>query len=106
MTWGGEVAFLMVNHRRRCRFEKITGYLRRIMGVERANKRRMDELRVRGEVGVKESFMKKLLRSRLKWARYMERMRDEKLAETADAQKVQRKRRQGTQQKIEGVKDC
>ena len=35
----------------------------------------MDELRV--EVGVKESFKKKLVRSRLKWADQMERMGNE-----------------------------
>ena len=39
----------------------------------------MDELRV--EVGVKESFKKKLVRSRLKWSGQAERMGDEKLAE-------------------------
>ena len=35
------------------------------MGVKRADKRRLDELRV--EVGVKESVTKKLVRNRLKW---------------------------------------
>ena len=51
----------------------------------------MDELRV--DVGVKEIFRKKLVSSRLKWARYVERMGDEKLARRADVQKVERKRR-------------
>ena len=35
------------------------------------------------EVRVKESFKKKLVRSRLKWAGHVERMRDEKLAKRA-----------------------
>ena len=36
------------------------------MGVKRADKRRVGEMRV--EVGVENSFNKKLLRSRLTWA--------------------------------------
>ena len=59
------------------------------MGVKRTNKRRMDELRM--EVGVRESFKKKLARSRWKWTGHVERMKDEQLAERADAQKVEGK---------------
>ena len=44
----------------------------RIVGVKRADQRRLDELRV--EVGVKESFTKKLMRIRLQCAGHMERM--------------------------------
>ena len=51
----------------------------------------MDELRV--EVGVKESFKKKQVRSRLKWAGHMGRMGNEKLAKRAEAEKVEEKRR-------------
>ena len=40
-----------------------TNLVRRIVGVKRADKRRMDELRV--DVGVKEKIKKKLARSRL-----------------------------------------
>ena len=43
------------------------------------------------EVGVKGSFKKKLMRS-LKWARRVERMRDEKLAKRSDAQNLEGKR--------------
>ena len=57
------------------------------------DKRRMDELRV--EVGVKESFKKNLVMSRLKWVGHVERMGDEKLAKGADTQKVEGKMRQG-----------
>ena len=49
------------------------------MGVKRANKRRMDKLRV--EVGVKESFMKKLVKGTLKCAGHVERVGDEKRTE-------------------------
>ena len=65
--------------------------IRRIVGVKRADKRRMYELRV--EVGVKESFKKKLVRSRLTWAGHVERMGDEKLAKKADVQAVKGKMR-------------
>ena len=44
------------------------------------------------EVGVKESFKKKLVRSSLKWAGCMERIGDEK---RADAQKVEGKMKRG-----------
>ncbi|KAK2178508.1 hypothetical protein NP493_541g02090 [Ridgeia piscesae] len=43
---------------------------RRIVGVKRADKRRMDELIV--EVGVKESVKKKLVRSGLIWPGHVE----------------------------------
>ena len=39
--------------------------MRRIVGLQRVDKRRMDELG--GEVGVKGNFKKKLERSWLKW---------------------------------------
>ena len=42
------------------------------MGVKRADKIRMDELRV--EVGVKERFKKKFVRIRLTWVGHVERM--------------------------------
>ena len=50
--------------------------MRRIVGAKRADKRKLDELR--GDVRVKESFKKKLLRCRLKWAGHVERMGDNK----------------------------
>ena len=45
------------------------------------------------EVGVKESFRKNLVRSRLKWARHVERMGDEKLAKRADVQEMEGRRK-------------
>ena len=62
----------------------------------------MDELRV--EVGVKESFKKKLVRSWLKWAGQVDRMGDEKLAKRADAQKVEGKGRRGRPRREDCVK--
>ena len=43
------------------------------------------------ERGMKNSFKKKLVRSRLKWASYVEKMGDEKLAKRADTQKAEGK---------------
>ena len=53
----------------------------------------MDELRM--EVGVKERFKTKLVRSRLRWVGHVKRMGDEKLAKESNAQKVEGKRRRG-----------
>ena len=52
--------------------------IRRIGGVKRAHKSRMDELRV--VIGVMERRKKTLVRSRLKWAGRVERMGNKKLA--------------------------
>ena len=48
------------------------------MGAKRADKRRMDELRV--EVGRNESFKKTLVRNGLTWAGHLERMGEKKTA--------------------------
>ena len=56
--------------------------------MKRSDKRR-DDLRV--EVGMKTSFKKKLMRSRLIWAGLVERLEDEKLA--INDQKVEGERR-------------
>ena len=48
-------------------------WIRRIVGVKRADKRKLDQF------GVKENYKKKLVRSRFKWAVHVERMGDEKL---------------------------
>ena len=49
-----------------------------------------------GRLGVKESFKKKLSRSRLAWAGHVVRMGDEQLAKSADAQKVEGRKRRGS----------
>ena len=54
-----------------------------IMGVKRADKRRMRELRL--EVGVKEVVTKTLVGIRLEWAGHVERMGYEKLAKKSVA---------------------
>ena len=47
---------------------------KKIMGGKRVDRKRVDE--VRGEIGEKESFNNKLVRSRLVWAGHVDRMGD------------------------------
>ena len=68
-------------------------WIRRMVGVKREGRRRKDELRV--EVGEKESFKKKLVRSRLKWTGHVKKMTDKKLAKSSEALKVEGKGRRG-----------
>ena len=65
-------------------------WVSRIAGVKRIDKRRMEELSE--EVDVRESLMRKLARSRLKWAGYMERMEGVRLTKRADALRVEGRR--------------
>ena len=57
-------------------------WVRRIAGVKRIVKRRMEELRE--EVGVKESFTRKLMRSRLRRAGHVERMEGVRLTKRVE----------------------
>ena len=65
--------------------------MRRIAGVKRIDKRRMEELRE--EVGERESLTRKLVRSWLKWAGHMERMEGERLTKRVDELGVEGRRR-------------
>ena len=67
--------------------------MRRIEGVKRIDKQRNEELR--GEVGVRESLMRTLVRSRLKWAGHVERMEGVRLTKRAHALGVEGRRRRG-----------
>ena len=49
----------------------------------------------REEVGVKDIFRRKLMRSRLKWAGHMERMEEEWLMKRVDVLRVEDKMRRG-----------
>ena len=65
-------------------------WVRRIVGVKRIDKRRMEKLRE--EVGVRGSLMRNLARSRLKWAGHVERMEGEWLTKRVDAFRVEGRR--------------
>ena len=73
------------------------------MGVKRADDRRRNDLRV--DVGVKEGFKKKLVRSGLKWAGLVKKW-EMKNCQSADAQKVDIKRRRGRPIKRMRWEDC
>ena len=64
-----------------------------IAGVKRVEKLRIEELM--GEVGVKKSFKRKLVRSRLKWPGHVETMEGVRLTRRADALRVEGRRRRG-----------
>ena len=60
------------------------------MGLKRADKRRLDELRV--EFGMKESSTKKLVRSRLKCAGHMDIMGDKNIGKESRCPESKRKK--------------
>ena len=60
-------------------------WLRRIAGVRRVERRRMKDLRE--EVGTKASIVVKIVKSRIKWAGHMVRMKDERLPERSETKK-------------------
>ena len=68
-------------------------WVRRIVGVKRIDKRRMEEMRE--EVGMKESLTRNLVRSRLSWAGHVEQMEGERLTKRADALGVEGRKRRG-----------
>ena len=65
-------------------------WLRRIAGVKRVNRRRMDELRK--EVGIQKCLMGRLVKSRMKWAGHVERMKENRLPMMAYVHQERRKR--------------
>ena len=68
-------------------------WVRKIAGVKRIDKRRMEKLRE--EVGVKESRTRKLVRSQLRRSGHVERMEGVRLTKRADALGVEGRRRRG-----------
>ena len=60
-------------------------WIRRIAGVRRAERRRMKDLRE--EVGTKACIVGKIVKSRMKWAGHMVRMKDEKLPKISETMK-------------------
>ena len=68
-------------------------WVRKIVRVTRADRRRMMELRE--ETGVQRSLTETLVRSRLQWAGHVERMADERLPKRAAELREQGRRRRG-----------
>ena len=69
--------------------------VRRIAGVKRMDRRRMDELRE--EVGIQKCLMGRLVKSRMNWAGYVERMKEDRLPRMAYVHQERGKRKRGRQ---------
>ena len=68
-------------------------WIRRIAGVMRVERRRMKDLR--GEVVTKACIVSKIVKSRVKWAGHMVRMKDDKLPKRSDTKKQEGCRKRG-----------
>ena len=68
-------------------------WVRRIAGVKRVDRRRMDELIE--EVGIQECLMGRLVKSRLKWAGHVERVKEDRLPRMAYVHQKRGKRKRG-----------
>ena len=68
-------------------------WVRRIAGVKRVDRRRMDELRE--EVGIQKCLMGRLVKSRMKWAGHVERMKEDRLPRMAYIHQERGKRKRG-----------
>ena len=72
--WHGDVSSVRTASTQTCICEN--NWISRIAGVWRVERRRMKDLR--GEVGTKACIVGKIVKSRMKWAGHMVRMKDEK----------------------------
>ena len=68
-------------------------WIRRIAGVKRVERRRMKDLRE--EVGTKACIVGKIVKSRMKWAGHMVRMKDDKLPKRSETKKPEGFRKRG-----------
>ena len=68
-------------------------WIRRIAGVRRVERRRMKDLRE--EVGTKACIVGKIVKSRIKWAGRMVRMKDDKLQKSSETKKQEGSRKRG-----------
>ena len=72
MLYGLETLPVTEKHQHRLQLCE-NNWVRRIDGVKRVDRRRMDELRE--EVGIQKCLMGRLVKSRMKWAGHVERMK-------------------------------
>ena len=68
-------------------------WVRRIAGVKRVDLMRMDELRE--DVGIQKCLMGRLVKSRLKWAGLVERMKEDRLPRMSHVHQERGKRKRG-----------
>ena len=95
MTYGLETLALFELHQHKLQVCE-NNWIRRIAGVTRIERRRMKDLRE--EVGTKACIVGKLVKSRIKWAGHMVRMKDEQLPKKRDkeARRFQKTRKTTT----------
>ena len=79
-------------------------WTRRIAGVRRVDRRRMKDMRE--EVGTKACVVGKIVKSRMKWAGLMVRMKDDRLPKRSETKKQEGFRKRGRPQLIWGGGLC
>ena len=92
MLYGLETLPVSEKHQHRLQVCE-NNWVRRIAGVKRVDRRRMDELRE--EVGIQKCLMGRLVKSRLKWAGHVERMKEDRLPRMAYVHQERGKRKRG-----------
>ena len=94
-TYGLETLALSELHQHKLQICE-NNWIRRIAGVRRVERRRMKDLRE--EVGTKACKVGKIVKSRMKWAGHMVRMKDEKLPKRSETMKHDGCRKRGRPQ--------
>ena len=94
-TYGLETLALSELHQHKLRVCE-NNWIRRIAGVKRVERRRMKDLRQ--EVGTKACLVGKIVKSRMKWAGHMVRMKDDKLPKRSETKKQEGFRKRGRRQ--------
>ena len=92
MLYGLETLPVSEKHQHRLQMCE-NNWVRRIAGVKRVDRRRMDELRE--EVGTQKCLMGRLVKSRLKWAGHVEQMKEDRLPRMAYVHQERGKRKRG-----------
>lgn len=92
MLYGLETLPVSEKHQHRLQVCE-NNWVRRIAGVKRVDRRRMDELRE--EVGIQKCLMGRLVKSRMKWAGHVERMKEDRLPRMAYVHQERGKRKRG-----------
>ena len=83
-TYSLETLVLSERHQHKLQVRE-NNWIRRIAGVRRVERRRLIDLR--GEGGTKACIVGKIVKSRMKWAGHMVRMKDDKLPKTSETKK-------------------
>ena len=100
-TYGLETLALSELHQHKLQ-ESENNWIRKIAGVRRVERRRMKDLRE--EVGTKACIVDKIVKSRMKWAGHMVRMKYDKLPKRAETNYQEGSRKRGRTQLI--WEDC